>query len=65
MQCVGRLASFPGSRGGGEREPGIRCLRMHLISQHSGDSVILWDTFCISSVSNVIKRQNHTIDRWQ
>ena len=35
------LASYPGSRGGGEREPGTHCLRMRLIYRHSGNSVVL------------------------
>ena len=35
------VASYPGSRGGGEREPGTHCLRMRLIYRHSGNSVIL------------------------
>ena len=53
-----KLASCPGSRGGGEREPGTHCLRMRLIYRHSGISVILLDTLRISHVAHVIGRQN-------
>ena len=55
------LASCPGSRVGGEREPGTHCLRMRLIYRHSGNSVILWDTLRISHVAHVIGRHNRTI----
>ena len=34
------LSLCPGSQGGGER-PGTHCLHMHLIYQHSSNSVIL------------------------
>ena len=35
IQSHDQIASYPGSRWAGEREPGIHCLRMRLISQKS------------------------------
>ena len=51
------LSLVPRLSGGGEREPGNHCLRMCLISQHSGNSVFLWDTFRISLACAVIKQR--------
>ena len=36
------------------RLSGNHCLCMRLISQQSGNSVILWDTICVSLLPNVI-----------
>ena len=39
-----------------KREPGTDCLCMRLIYQHSGITVFLQDTFCLSSVSDIIRQ---------
>lgn len=59
LACIFVASLIPRfSVGGAKREPGTDCLHMHLIYQHFGNTVFLWD---ISGDSNTHCQMYHRV----